>query len=417
MNLIFNHTVYVADDNQNIGDDNGTTEGMIPLNLENKPEPTVSFNLDPVEPQSAENSDLVDTIVKQSTAVEPEAQPSMLSKLGDEQVSQAELTSLEFQLKNNARLANVSRNVFVSIVIIGTMMGGYFFFRFQSTQQTTFKANLTLSEVTDSRVNLENAYNYELYRLIDRSVQDLVWDAMELIQYYQVGSDQAISLRQLVNQRLSSIGALTSRLTIFNANDPKAARASLVAALPKELENTSVKGVMRNQELHEAIANSKSLEAIIAKPNTEFMPWLEEFLASLEIPETILLKVNKDRMLWSQIIANIEAKTREIDPFFGNPANEFITYSNYNFDSRTNKITLTGQIKTEDNKTFTRIADLIDIIEADPHFQNVDHRSFTKNPVPATEADLASYYEATLQLDFEFIRDGATPTPEPAPNA
>ncbi len=104
-----------------------------------------------------------------------------------------------------------------------------------------------------------------------------------------------------------------------------------------------------------------------------------------------------------------------MDPNFGDPDAQFITYDNYNFSARNNSILVGGQIRTDDQKTFTKIANLIDAIEESSLFAEVKTRSFTKNEVDNVSNDLtteaedlvvpgvagSSTYEATLKLDFK----------------
>lgn len=393
-----------------------------PIKLNQSPEnnevskpDSVGFNLDKLEPTTPENSHLIDTIVKHATETPEQSAASMIPELGEDELSQAELTSLKLELQNSSKLAVLSRNILLGVVIVGVAMSSYFFFRFQTAQQSAFKASLTLTEVTTDKQNLQNSYNYKIYQVIDRNVTDLIWNGLELIQHYQNETKQQKNLRNEINQRLQEIGSLAQSLTVFDAEDPKAYRADLARELPADLKTTSVREIIRNKTIHEELANDKRLKSVIDLPIEEFVPWLEAFINDLEVPEASLLAINNDRLLWSKIITEIEDATRQIDPFFGNEEEQFIKYSNYNFNARTNQITVTGQIRTEDERTFTKIANLIDAIETSPNFRNVQTRSFNKNPVSLIDAELNEFYEATLKLDFEFIRqnDEAEPDSEP----
>lgn len=367
----------------------------------------VTFNLEKEQPVSAESSALVDTIVHQATAGQPEQQLAILPELGTDQLSRAELTSLQLELQNNSKLADLSRTLVLGVLIVGLIMTGYFFYRYQATERLALKANLSLSQAVTDRANLEADYNYKVYQIIVLETENLFWDGLELIQNEQSQTGRQENLRKIVESRLSNIENLVGALTVFEAPDPKVYRADLVRELPKELKTTNVASVIRSKQIHEDLGNEKRLAKVKALDSPEFIDWLEMFLDDLNLPETALVKINHDRLQWSKIIQEIENTTRQIDPLFGQPNSQFVVYTNYNFNARTNQITLTGQIRTDNEKTFTQIANLIDAIEANPNFQNVKTRSFTKNIVDTTDDNTGittEEYQATLKLDFEFVR-------------
>lgn len=383
---------------------------------------TPSFNLDDNEPAPAESTALIDTIVEHTTKREPETKDPLLTNLSPEQLQAAELATLEAKLKSNSKFATITRNVLVSAVLIGFAMTGYFYFQFQNAQQTAFKANLTLSSVTEEHTKIEQQYNLKIYELITHQFDDLIWNSLELLQEYQSTETISSEKRKQIEANLLEIAAFSTGLTIKDAPDPKVARTDLLKAVPKELKNSNITAVMRSKKLHDQIGNKKELDKIKKLDDTAFANWLEELLLELKSPESKLLVINKERLLWSKIIKEIENATREVDPEFGS-TEQFIEYSNYNFNARSEQITVTGQIGTEDSKTFSQIANLIDAIEINPYFSAVKTRSFTKNSVieEITEIDEEGNevtveqeptYQATLKLDFTFNKNGELPIEE-----
>lgn len=112
---------------------------------------------------------------------------------------------------------------------------------------------------------------------------------------------------------------------------------------------------------------------------------------------SLIDKIRKKRLDWGSVISEIHKVVSGTDAFYGKGLFKSVgglLFSSYHFDSKTNRISITGLTKTSDSKTFGFIAKLIDSIEKSPQFKNIDFRSFSKS------YDDAGDYSSSLNLDF-----------------
>jgi len=97
---------------------------------------------------------------------------------------------------------------------------------------------------------------------------------------------------------------------------------------------------------------------------------------------SVIGRLKKNRIRWTQVIADIEHITRQVDTLFGQGLYDEIggiEYTGYDFDKDSGRVSITGVTKTEDSRTFSLIANLIDRFEKSPQFKDVDMRSFSKS--------------------------------------
>ena len=118
---------------------------------------------------------------------------------------------------------------------------------------------------------------------------------------------------------------------------------------------------------------------------------------------SLIDKIRKKRLDWGSVISAIHKVVSGTDAFYGKGLFKSVgglLFSSYHFDSKTNRIGITGLTKTSDSKTFGFIAKLIDSIEKSPQFKNIDFRSFSKSH------DDAGDYSSSLNLDFGLQASG-----------
>jgi hypothetical protein len=104
------------------------------------------------------------------------------------------------------------------------------------------------------------------------------------------------------------------------------------------------------------------------------------------------------RINWAQVINNVHDVTRTVDATYGGEglfkvAGGFL-FNSYQFDSKTNRVSISGITKTPNSKTFSFIANLVDAIEKSDKFKEIDFRSFTKS------RDEGGDFTSSLNLDF-----------------
>lgn len=110
---------------------------------------------------------------------------------------------------------------------------------------------------------------------------------------------------------------------------------------------------------------------------------------------TIIQKIKMDRIRWSDVIKEIETRTIAVDKYYNNNYYEDyggIRYTNYDFDSKTKKVTISGDTKRLDTTNFTVIANLIDELNRSPIFKDTEMRSFSKT------GSIEEGFTATLRL-------------------
>ncbi len=334
-------------------------------------------------------------------------------------LQQAELVQLESRLKETKRITKLAKFFFLTALILSVLMLSYFYYAtYIRESDTGFKGSLTIKTAIDNKTKLEAAYNIRIYQLTEYIFASLNWKGLEflsLLQATQNGElnaiEQANTERELKNVRaeiqqlFTQLQSLMSKLSFAGSDNAKTDRANLIEQLPDNLKKSNAELMIRNGFLFDTFTSANRLVQIEKLDNAAFSAWISEFLAQSRLPESTIIQLQSERLLWSEVIQGIEDVTKQIDPNFGN-SDQFITYSAYNFNSRTKQLTVTGQIKTEDSRTFTKIADLIDTLidyknpAGIKPFQNVKTRSFNKNQLREGD-NPQEHYEATVKLDFE----------------
>lgn len=402
--------------------DNGLSTPDLPESMGARPSavPSIALEeavvaLNPLAPQEAtvvslEDKSLSAAVIDNATK-RPETMKPVLPELDNSVLSAAELTNLELALANSSSFLNFAKGSLVAVALFGVLMLAYLFFRFEATENSLFEANLSLVDTEARQEELLKSYNLKLYQLIGFRVSELVWPALEfdaLAHQQSLTAAESARLKQLkpvLVSNLEQIAALTKGLSYPGTDsESKAMRAELLRDVPVELKSSAVSGLIKSQILHQTLTSPSKLKSLASAEDSKYADFLTKFLLETKVPETQLLKIEQSRLGWSEIIAGIEAATRTVDPNFGNPDTQFITYDTYNFSARNNSILVGGQIRTDDQKTFTKIANLIDAIEESSLFAEVKTRSFTKNEVASDSDGLATNsgaYEATLKLDFK----------------
>lgn len=71
-----------------------------------------------------------------------------------------------------------------------------------------------------------------------------------------------------------------------------------------------------------------------------------------------------------------------------------ILFSNYTIDVDTGRISISGTLKTPDEKTFTTIANLVESLGSSPQFTEVDYRSYAKS------GSITKGFESNFRIEF-----------------
>lgn len=164
--------------------------------------------------------------------------------------------------------------------------------------------------------------------------------------------------------------ALSARRGTLDRGKPEdAEEIRVISNLMQFAKNTSLRGFLRN--LDTASLDDTKIEEAIRKIREK---------GSNDLSTIAQLK--EKRIPWTEVMDRIDQVTKRVDKVYGQGLFEEIggvRYTNYDFNTKTGQVSLTGQVKTDDSKTFTLIADLIDAFEKSPYFKEVDMRDFTKS--------------------------------------
>lgn len=96
---------------------------------------------------------------------------------------------------------------------------------------------------------------------------------------------------------------------------------------------------------------------------------------------SLIAQLKQKRARWTEILGYLDELTRKVDILYGKDLFEKIggiQYGNYEFNADSGVLTVTGLVKTEDTKTFSLMASLVDTLEKSPYFKDVEMREFAK---------------------------------------
>jgi len=137
---------------------------------------------------------------------------------------------------------------------------------------------------------------------------------------------------------------------------------------------------------------------------------MANILASTKSDIATISSIKSMKLDWLTVINQIETVTAATDRNFGKGLFETlggVVYSGFEFDSKNNKIVLSGRVKTNDATNFTLLSNLIDDLERSEHFMDVDMRSFAKSGTK--ETGFTSNFSIDLNLEF----DASSPKTKP----
>lgn len=188
----------------------------------------------------------------------------------------------------------------------------------------------------------------------------------------------------LVAQRDTLRGSAQSKND--GTGDSKDVRA--VDSLLRLVQNKKVRVLIRGAALKDM--NNEDLSKLLSDVRSE---GIDEF--------SLLEKLKEQRIDWSALINNIHDVVRTADPHYGHGLFKTFggfMFSAYSFDSKTNRVSISGVTRTTDSRTFSFVATLIDAIEKSPYFKDIDFRSFSKT------RDESGDFSSGINLEFGIER-------------
>ncbi len=182
--------------------------------------------------------------------------------------------------------------------------------------------------------------------------------------------------------------------SIQNNNDPQAKR---------DYKNyIDTKSLVGNDTLKNLVIN-----ADFDSLNSDAIYLLIQNINSLVINDLSTMQdIKEERIKWSDIIDEIELRTKEIDSYYTQDYYDDlggIRYTSYDFDKDDQTISIVGETRRIDTKNFTVIANLIDELNGSDFFENAEMRSFSKT------GDAEEGYTASLKLTLD-LQEGFSDT-------
>lgn len=237
-------------------------------------------------------------------------------------------------------------------------------------------------------------------------VQTTRSEAEEELTPDQIRSNAETDLR---NALLADRRAITANSSLTKANEEE---IKLIDNTIKLVGNTPLLNTIRSasvENFQEELANYVStLDPGLRISLSELM---ESVLTSTQSSIATIGSIKANRIEWSTIMKQIEDVTRVIDPAFGagltTTLGDGIFYTGYEFETTTNKITISGVSKTTTADNFTVISNLIEELERSPNFENVEMRSFSKSGTFAQ--GFTSAFKIDLALEVNGFSDQNSP--------
>lgn len=171
-------------------------------------------------------------------------------------------------------------------------------------------------------------------------------------------------------------------------------------ALIEEKNYLHTVNLVGNAELNQILA-STDFEAL---SDSEIYDLIKK-INGLVVNDLSTIQVLKDaRIRWSDLMNEIELRTIAVDKYYNQDSYELlggIRYTSYDFDKESQSITIAGETKRVDTKTFTMIADLIDKLNASSFFEKAESKSFSKS------GSLDKGYKASIKLTLGLQKEAA----------
>jgi hypothetical protein len=364
--------------------------------------------------QMVNNPDeLIENIVRQTTDTKQD-EANILSEL--EQMD----TNLELDLPATSNsLATQKLAKIFFLVSFGIAVLALLFFSGAANRFLAF-TNIDFVSESQSRLNqtqTEKVTNH--YLLASIALDDLAINSSKF-NHYLVNQEllDASRKRQDVSEQLVNIRNNLTEATRQTSENPDI--ASLVISRLND-QRTNYLDQASKATVPEQASAFKTLSEIYygaarLYTNTTVRPLLlgkefEELSDSelLAISEKVLFETSNNaiakvalvelsRTRWTEIFNELQSIIEQFDPAFNvflNNNDYIVSLSNYTLNSTQGTISISGEVRTEDSRTFTLIADLMDSLEESPLFSNLSYRTFSKSFQENGES-----YRSNLNLSF-----------------
>lgn len=194
---------------------------------------------------------------------------------------------------------------------------------------------------------------------------------------------KAVALQPVFEQKLKEkfTGQAQVYAQTMKEKDPKMDAKAYQDAVTNYKNNVYAMNLVGNRELQNIIITAD----IDAMTDEDLSNTLKKVNSLIVNDLSIIQKVKAARIKWTDIINEIDARTVAVDTYYNKDLyNESggIRYTSYNFDSRGEKVSITGETKRIDATNFTMIANLIEELNRSELFKDAGMKSFSKSGSP-----------------------------------
>lgn len=401
-----------------------------PLNKAPEVDKALVNPLDQNNQQAAAESSIIKNIVSSETST---GEASILGAAPELDTSLLE----EFAPKKSMLLF-ILKGFFVFLVI-GSIASVLFFnsqltsnFDFINTKLGIPSVINNLTSTNAEVIGLQTDINLFRYLQIKSFLDKFSYDGDSFIRNFETSQSQTVSsgeqaqaktelegLRNQLSESFSAAKELLSKDTYVPIIDKEYADDVLVQLLFQEKlktkllakattltdgQDTQTRRDYKNYMNAANFVGNAALKSLMIQKDFPSLSDLEVYELIKQVDSIIvnemstIQKIKNQRIKWSDIINEIELKTKAIDSHYSKDYYETvggIRYTSFDFDTNNRKISIIGETKTINTATFTMIADLIDKLNGSEFFENGEMRSFSKS------GSLSEGYTGSLKLTLD----------------
>ncbi len=350
-------------------------------------------------------------------------------------------TSLLYDVKPQQSILLLSLKILFGILFVSSLASLAFFtsqltntFDFVTSNFNLPNISADLASTNTQIIGLQTDLNMSRLQQIKGSLDKFSYDGDEFLQQFEIFNSGTSSAQEKVDAKIAMDKARTLMKTSFINSRDKISKDFITPLIDINFAETpqlqslyeeklralitdkltilsggkddSTKMDYRNLQQTLKLIGNMELKNILIQ--TDFDSLADDKLYDLVKKVNSLITndmtsvqvVKSKRIKWSDIIDEIDLRTKEVDKnyslkFYNSPGGSGIRYNSYDFDSSTGKISINGETKSLEPSNFTMIANLIDQLNQSTIFMNAEMRSFSKSGSPDEG------YLATLRLALD----------------
>lgn len=243
-----------------------------------------------------------------------------------------------------------------------------------------------------------------------KGAKDNLTQPIVVATYKTRGEEQLDESQEVTNFQFDLRNSIIADKQAFkNSSDPN--NIDALAQDLKVFDNTAK--LVGNVKLMESLKAS-TIEAFQTGADTyendgdaaqkaSFKQYIDDLLASTKVNLATITDLRNNRIAWSDVLDRVQQITNDVNTTNnsgqGSGDNSVITYSGFDLNSDTGKITVNGENKTSTGTNRQVVTALIESLESSAEFKNVTNRSF---PVSRnTDASGNKVFTMNFKMELE----------------